>query len=200
MNAIEIIRTRGLTINIYQDEDAQSPEEWGNDDLFLSYDCRRVGAGRKGYARDGADRLGDYHVYALDVNDGPYTMLTLGDALAPRDEDDDTDDNHKGYVYVSRAEWADEDAARKAALSLVEEWNTYLSGDVYGYTLEDEDGNYLDGCWGFYGMDAVKDEACSAAASHADKRDEEQARELLNDNDPRCYLATVPGDDDCTGE
>jgi hypothetical protein len=198
--AIETIRTRGLTIDIYQDEDATSPEEWGNDDLFLSYDCRRVGAGRKGYARDGARYLGDYHVYVLDVNDGPYTILSLGATLAPLAEDDEEEVNHKGYVYVSRAEWPDEDGARKAAVSLVEEWNTYLSGDVYGYVIRDEDGADLDSCWGFYGMDTVKEEARSAATSHADTRDEEQARDLLNDNDPRCHLATVPTDADATGE
>ncbi len=32
------------------------------------------------------------------------------------------------------------------------EWNDYLSGNVYGYTVTDADGEDTDmSCWGFYG-------------------------------------------------
>lgn len=198
-SAFETIALRGLTISLHTDEDARSPDEWENNDIFLAYDTRRVRAGSKGYARGGADHADAYHVFALDVKDGPYTTLYLGDVVAAPVEDDEDEDRTDGYVYVSRKEWPDEDGARKAAESLVEEWNTYLSGDVYGYTVEDEDGEQVESCWGFYGIDAVREEARAAANSHADKRDEEQARELLNDNDPRRHLATVPTEEDCTG-
>lgn len=33
----------------------------------------------------------------------------------------------------------------------VEEYGAYLNGDVYGYVIEDADGNYKDSCYGFYG-------------------------------------------------
>jgi len=35
----------------------------------------------------------------------------------------------------------------------ITEYNQYLAGDVYGYIIEDEFGNELDSCWGYYGRD-----------------------------------------------
>ena len=37
----------------------------------------------------------------------------------------------------------------------VETFNQYLNNDVYGFTIEDEDGNVIDSCGGFYGDDFV---------------------------------------------
>jgi len=32
-----------------------------------------------------------------------------------------------------------------------EEYDQYLRCEVYGYIIEDEDGNHVDSCWGYYG-------------------------------------------------
>jgi hypothetical protein len=45
---------------------------------------------------------------------------------------------------------------------MVETWNQYLSGDVYGFIIEDGEGTDVDSCWGFYGLETVKQEAISA--------------------------------------
>ena len=59
-------------------------------------------------------------------------------------------------------------SARKAALGLIQEWNDYLSGNVYGYVVEDERGEHLDSCWGFYG-DYNADGGCLSEARTAAK-------------------------------
>lgn len=41
----------------------------------------------------------------------------------------------------------------------VKAYNQYLQGEVYGYTIEDEDGNQMDSCWGFYEEDYCLTEA-----------------------------------------
>ena len=41
----------------------------------------------------------------------------------------------------------------------VEEYDQYLTGDVYGYIIEDGHGNQVDSCWGLYGFKIVKQEA-----------------------------------------
>ncbi|MFA5186660.1 MAG: hypothetical protein WC551_09310 [Patescibacteria group bacterium] len=51
----------------------------------------------------------------------------------------------------------------------VETYNQFLTGDVYGYVIEDAAGNNLDSCWGFYGEEDCEDEAMSAAAWHVQK-------------------------------
>ena len=34
---------------------------------------------------------------------------------------------------------------------MIKSWNDYLSGNVYGFIIEDEKGEQLGSCWGFYG-------------------------------------------------
>ena len=48
--------------------------------------------------------------------------------------------------------------------SEVEVYDQYLTGQVYGYVVEDQDGEHVDSCWGFYGIDDVKAEAKQAAS------------------------------------
>ena len=38
-------------------------------------------------------------------------------------------------------------------------YSQYLKGDVYGYIIEDPDGDEVDSCWGFYEQDNCLDEA-----------------------------------------
>jgi hypothetical protein len=47
--------------------------------------------------------------------------------------------------------------------SIVEVWNQYLSGDIWGYCIKDSSGEVLDSCFGFYGFDYCKSEAIEAA-------------------------------------
>jgi len=60
-----------------------------------------------------------------------------------------------GLVFVSKEECDNKVKARKLALALIEEWNNYLSGEVYGLVRENfnEKKNRIDGeeCWGYNG-------------------------------------------------
>jgi len=40
----------------------------------------------------------------------------------------------------------------------VETYDKYLTGEVYGYTITDKDGNDLDSGWGYYGIEDIRDE------------------------------------------
>ena len=87
-------------------------------------------------------------------------------------------------VSRSKKEWKTEKEARKAVLNYIETWNQYLSGDVYGYLIENELGEETGGCWGFYGteyetnglldsaMDEIEDEILK------DKRKKAIARQI----------------------
>lgn len=43
----------------------------------------------------------------------------------------------------------------------VKVYDQYLTGDVYGYVIEDDDGEELDSCWGFFGREYCEEEAQS---------------------------------------
>lgn len=47
----------------------------------------------------------------------------------------------------------------------VETYDQYLTGQVYGYIIETPDEENADSCWGFFGLDYVREEA-EAAAKH----------------------------------
>ena len=53
-----------------------------------------------------------------------------------------------------------------AEVKLLSQW---LSGDCYGYKIEDEEGNELDSCWGFIGRDFVEESAKEALEALKEK-------------------------------
>lgn len=60
----------------------------------------------------------------------------------------------------------------------VEDWDTYLRGEVYGYVVEDEDGCEVKSCWGFYDYpEDVMKEAISIADWNADRREKDEREE-----------------------
>jgi hypothetical protein len=48
-NLIEEIEYRGYTINVCYDINAENPDEWENDDMFIVYDHRDFCVKRKGF-------------------------------------------------------------------------------------------------------------------------------------------------------
>lgn len=52
--------------------------------------------------------------------------------------------------------------ARKIAQAELDIYSAYVEGDVYGYEIFDQSGDLVDSCWGYYGIDEVRDAAISA--------------------------------------
>jgi len=174
----------GLTIKIYQDEDARSPDEDGDDGLFLVGYHRDFFVDRKktrynketgrhetidpginqGFAQviannaryeDGSiceearEYIKKYHIFGFEayIHSGVRLALSYEGNFCDRQ----WDVSQLGLVFVSKKEWRLKKSARKAALGLIESWNDYLDGNVYGYVVEGPDGEHLDSCWGFSG-------------------------------------------------
>lgn len=56
----------------------------------------------------------------------------------------------------------------------VETYDQYLIGDVWGYVIENEDGEHEDSCWGFFGLDWCRQEALEAVERCAAERAEQE--------------------------
>lgn len=79
-----------------------------------------------------------------------------------------------GIIYVSKKKIREEfnikrisskliEKVKKIMVSEIEELDQFLTGDVYGYTLTNtETGEEIDSCWGFYGLDYIKEEINSS--------------------------------------
>jgi len=173
------IKYKRYTIEIVADEYAQSPDEWGNDDAFIIYDHRDFFVERKGFdGQEIFDRLqagkliqDGYHIFPL------YAYIHSGVSLALSRSGDGKywqhaawDTSFKGFVLVKRSKgWSyRRDKAEKVAQSIVNEWNDYLSGNVYGFRVLDPEGELIESAWGFYGNpeeSGIIDEA-KASADH----------------------------------
>ena len=166
-------------IRIEPDENSESPDKWGNDDIFLIYQHRQFTIERAGFdvhemykARD------EYYIFPVEayIHSGISLRLFTGTKCC------EFDSSVSGYVLISKAVFPEEDSI-KIAESLISDWNMYLSGEVYGYiiekpkttysiTKEEFDKNLLEGttirdleskfsisteweevdsCWGYYG-------------------------------------------------
>jgi hypothetical protein len=110
------------------------------------------------------------------------------------------DSGEVGFIYVSmeraRQEFgglntgsgtAEEVRARAESYlkGEVETYDQYLTGDVWGYRIfetaseeDDEEGEELDSCWDFFGMDYCREEARSNAEYYASKIPQQLALEL----------------------
>ena len=84
--------------------------------------------------------------------------------------DDRWDAGQVGFIYVSIQDVKDEwgwkrltSKRREMIFNIlrneVETYDQYLRGDVWGYIVEDEDGDHIDSCWGFYGYEYCEKEA-----------------------------------------
>lgn len=105
-----------------------------------------------------------------------YLMDHSGLAISTKPFSCPWDSGQVGWIYMTldeaRENWPDDpdpiESAERRLRAEVEEYNAYLSGDVWGYTITDEDGNEIDSCWGFYGLEYAQESAESAARALAD--------------------------------
>lgn len=164
----------GKTLEILQDENPDSPREWDNMGTMICF--------------HGRYNLGDKHNYdhkdysgweemetAIIKNESPAVILPLylydhsGITISTSPFSCRFDSGQIGFIFVSKEKLRKEygvkritkDIIQKAEKCLLGEVNTYdqyLTGDVYGYKVIDEEGNEEDSCWGYYGEDSIKDE------------------------------------------
>lgn len=109
------------------------------------------------------ERILDKHAVMLPLHvyeHGGITMST-GRFSCPWDS------GQAGWIYATmnqvRAEFDGDVQKATACLEAeVQEYDQFLTGDVWGYVIEDEDGYEVDSCWGFYGYAYAKGEGVAA--------------------------------------
>jgi hypothetical protein len=176
-----------LFIKIQADSDASSPSEDADKNAFLVYGHRdfTVNGPDEEKAREVHEAKSTWeethHVWPVFAYIHSGVHLQLGtDAGLP---DRQWDVSMCGYCLVTR-DASDIPEPRKYAEGMIETWNQYLSGDVWGYDIElhklqtDSDGDPIeerdyyerhsraldeDSCWGFYGSEYALQETKSIA-------------------------------------
>jgi hypothetical protein len=81
------------------------------------------------------------------------------------------DDYHGSQPSSDRGEsftglaWAPSDATYpdQYTRGMLAEWRAWAEGDTFGWTVEDPEGNEIDSCWGYYGLDAQREDTLGEA-------------------------------------
>jgi hypothetical protein len=157
----ETITYKDRTFEIIQDEDARNPQEDSDTGLFIiaKHDQFYVPApGEKRINQDPdvekSPFLKTHWIFPLEAYIHSGVRLAFGNEGNFPDRRWDV--SQVGWVFASKKEWRLSAKARAAAESLIETWNQYLSGDVWGYDTGE------DSCWGFYGRDYCIEQAKEA--------------------------------------
>jgi len=163
MEAIKTVEKGGYTLKIFYDESPESPREWDNLGTLIFVNKPRS--------------LGDYSDPGADIEAAKSALIRLpiyiynhsGIAISTAPFSCHWDSGFLGYYYVTRDTIIKEygevtpeniQAAENRARAELEAFGMYLSGDVYGFTIE-KAGEVIDSRWGFYGetgLEAIKAE------------------------------------------
>jgi len=188
-DAIETIEYKGFEIGLFLDEDAISPREWDNLGtmlcLYPHYDLgdkHNLDAGGiievifgsiENY-RAGKEPLPNIQALPLAVLNHSGLWMKVGSSWDCDPGGWDT--SAVGYIYVPyealRKEYGVKyitksvlDKAEGVLRAEVEVYSDYLEGGVYGFVVEDRDGETLDSCWGYYGKRGWDDAIATAKGS-----------------------------------
>jgi hypothetical protein len=182
-HAIETFEVEGYTVKIYQDEDPMNPRE--NDNLCVMVCEHRnyeLGDRKATETELEAVRRGGFKLLEryLRIKEGAVCLVPLSlldhsglhmwtGGGSHWSDSQGWDSGTVGFAYVTKARAEELGAPLELAERQLEgevgEYDQYLRGDVYGYVVEDEDGEHVDSCWGFFGFDYCRKEAERAAKS-----------------------------------
>jgi hypothetical protein len=69
------------------------------------------------------------------------------------------DSGRVGIIALKRSEWGKSKSMYEYAQQVCQTYTQWANGDVYGYVIEDADGEEVNSCWGFIGMESALDDA-----------------------------------------
>ena len=181
---IETFELSGKTVKLYQEDHPESPRDWDNLGHIVCWH-RRYNLG------DEQVRPGEHPSFIEDFEQwlrkerGAFIVLPIyiydhgSITVTARYEtyltypDKQWDAGQVGFVYITKekileeygVEYVSKETVDKVTEYLsceVDSYDQYLTGDVWGYVIEDEEGEMVDSCWGFYGLHYARAEATEA--------------------------------------
>ena len=172
MEAINSIEYKGMAIRICYDENAESPREWDNVGTIYSNHWDYNPDGHK--IDEIENEEGELVSGELDrrfiwlpiycYEHGGLTVSTKRDYPY----NDGWDSGLFGIIAVEkervRKDWGWEAITKERREQIlrslegeIETFDSYCRGEVYGFVIEDEDGEHIDSCYGYYGDEGMED-------------------------------------------
>lgn len=168
---------KGYTIKVEQDDNATNPiKDW---DMFGVFTCfhRNYDLCCKRNQFKNQDEFLEFLKKENPVRLPLYLYDHSGITISTGDFMDRWDSGQVGYIWVTKQDIKNEFGCKRITKKIlekvysllrndVENFDKYLTGDVYQYTIEDAEGNVVDSCGGYfptkrYGTDEVVEECKS---------------------------------------
>lgn len=177
---IESFKHNGKTIEIHADEDPMNPRtECDNASTMICFHKRYALGDKHDYKQsdfNGWEELKERICKDNDVQEilPIYMYDHSGITISTTPFSCPWDSGQIGYIFLTKKQAREcymvrnitKKIAKKAhnlLLADVECYDQYLTNDVYGYVVKDENDNKLDSCWGLYGIEYAREEAKEAA-------------------------------------
>jgi len=156
-----------VTLEIYQDDGLESPREWDNlgkiCSLDLDYNESDIEiVGRKNEDEAAFDKVGAVYLPLYKYEHSGVALNTTGFSCP-------WDSGQIGYIYATKEDIRKEYSVKRISKktkqkvfkvldSEIKTYSQWLSGDVYSYFTKDQNGNIIDSCGGFYGVESILEE------------------------------------------
>lgn len=165
---IRTVKHEDHTIKVYLDDIAESPREWDNLGTMICFH-RSYNLGDQNFFETPQDltkwsKRRDVISLPLFLYDhSGITMNTTGFHCP-------WDSGQVGWIYVERKKVREEFKKKRISKKLrskiveilraeVGIYDSYIRGNVFGYEIEDKDGDDIDSCWGYFSYDHMIEDA-----------------------------------------
>ena len=182
---VETFEVNGKTVKIYHDEDAESPRNDDDLGVMLCWHRRILLGDEQIRPSDFGEDLGEVReklgeergaalILPVYIYEHGQITITARESVYAMYPDKEWDAGQVGFIYAEEATVLKEYGVESITEEILEKlrevlegevavYDQYLMGDVWGFVIEDEDGEHEDSCWGFFGLEYCKEEARAAA-------------------------------------
>ena len=179
MDTVETQEYKGYTINVYPDivGEENDPRRWSNLGTMVCFHGR-ANLGDEHFfdhPHDLVDFIQDKNIISLPL----YLYEHSGCRMNTEPFSCCWDSGQVGYIYVDLETIREEYGVKRVSAQLrekvkdvlqseVDVYDNYIAGFVYGYNVEDSDGDEFGGVWGYYGFDYEQNGLLEAARDEID--------------------------------
>ena len=187
---VDEVEYKGYTIRIYQDDDPGIADMIMDDDRFGTMNCLHkrynIGDDHDFSAKELMEYVEEENVHALPI----YMLDHSGITISTAPFSCPWDSGQLGYIYCTNEDIEKEygqvspetvEKAMNLMKSEVERYDAVLRGEIFLFMTEDDDGEVIDSCGGFVGideMDHLKTEAKQAIDCHIKTREQKREQKL----------------------
>lgn len=183
--AVETLAKDGFTAEILHDEDPMSPKEWDQLGTLVTWhrsycfdqDGRKVFGSPAEFL--GAAKEGGWIFLPVAMIDHSGISLYEG-TRAHICDPGGWDSGQVGFIYTTpermKVIGTPTSEVENVLRGELEQWDQYVTGDVYGVVVSGPDSGVRESCWGFYGLEYAKQEAQEMLDAEIEHEKREKAK------------------------